>query len=189
MPAVLAGCLHRIDGPGRYTAMTLPSHLDRRAAVCIAFAITASSPTACGQIISRKCAHCWPSRCLRLRRAMPVPNPARMSPMSLRGPVPAAAGACSSSRPSRRAANPGTGHRRRRASSGSIAHEPAQLCATDRSSRWPIHDRPRRCLSRRPFWSEIPASLMGIDHVSNEQAGSIGRSRRYIVPQQETEPR
>ena len=38
-------------------------------------------------------------------------------------------------------------------------------------------------------WNEIPASLMGIERVSNQPAGSMDRSRRCIMPPQETATR
>jgi hypothetical protein len=104
---------YRIEGPGRYTTMTLDvGEFIRRFPCCpeasIASATTACSPARTAPRRSRECANSWDCQHLRPKSRSKSIRRRRSHSPSL---APAVAVACSSSRPSMPAANLATGRR------------------------------------------------------------------------------
>jgi hypothetical protein len=105
---------YRIEGPGRYTTMTLDvGEFIRRFLIhcpkaSIASATTACSPARIAPRRSRECANSWDWQRLRPKRRSKSIRRRRRYSLNL---APAVAAACSSSRPSMPAANHATGRR------------------------------------------------------------------------------
>jgi hypothetical protein len=107
---------YRLEGPGRYTTMTLgvaPSSSAGSSSTCcpkasIASATTACSPAPTGPRRSRKRANTWGWQSLRPKRPS---KSIQRQPSHSPSLVPAVAAACSSSRPSQPATNHATDRR------------------------------------------------------------------------------
>ena len=93
-----------------------------------ASATTAFSPTGIAPPPSQRPVSCSSARCLCPNQNRPLRH-VPMSRARCRAPVPAAAGACTSSRRSRRGRCPGSGGHRPRPRSGSTRHEPCRRSA------------------------------------------------------------